>query len=96
MHYSADDYFDSKFLFADDQMNTIVPSGKSSMVKQEKFSSMKVPSSTVPKDKELTSSLSSMDIPLGLISPRLSKFEQYYRRIWKHENSYEVKLSGNE
>ena len=91
MHYSADDYFDSKFLFADDQMDSIVPSGKSSMLKQEKFPSMKV-----PKDKELSSSLSSMDIPLGFNSPRLSKFERYYRRIWKHENSYEVKLSGNE
>lgn len=90
MHYSADDYFDSKFLFADDQMDTIIPSGKSSMLKREKFSSM------APKDKELSSSLSSMDIPLGLKSPRLSKFERYYRRIWKHENSYEVKLSGNE
>ena len=80
MHYSADDYFDSKFLFTDDQTDTIVPSGKSSPP-------------IAPEDKELSSSLSSMDMPLDLKSPRLSKFEQYYRRNWKHDDSYEVKPS---
>ena len=89
MHCSADDFLDSKFSFTDDRTDTTVHSGKFSMINQGKF-----PSMIALNDKELSSSLSSMDILLRLKSsmdikigtPRLSKFElYYYNRILKNE-----------
>ena len=83
MYYSADEYFDEKYTFTDDQDTD--SSHEASTMKAQSTSNV---------HNEASSSLSSMDLPLGLKialisdSPRLSKFEYYYRMHWKHEQSY--------